>query len=319
MGNFFKSLFGSSTTVQEENTEEKNKKRNFDILKYDGIKALKIRKPGYAVRCFREALALQEDAETWEYLAEAYIQIDQPDNAIDAYTRLYALDPSRPDTLLRRALLHFTNDRPGETAADCSRILSTGAGQSDSRAYLLRARALRQLGQAEPALEDLDRALALTPEAPEAHLQRAALLSEMDRPAEALNDADTALTLAPEEENAYMQRARIHETLGNLQAAATDYRQVIGLNPFHEEAYLQLGRLLATIQQLDEALRLFDEALEIKPDFVRAYTARAQLHEIRGNAEAARNDYEQARELGGTEETATAPVNFEDMYANRPL
>lgn len=319
MGNFFKSLFGSSAAAPEEATEEKNKKRNFDILKYDGIKALQIRKPGYAVRCFREALALQEDAETLEYLAEACIQTDEPDEAIEAYSRLYALNPSHPEALLRRALLYFANDRPEEAVADCSRILSSETGKNDSRAYLLRARALKQLGQPEQALGDLGRAIALTPETPEAYLQRAALLSETGRYDDALSDADTALALAPEEESIYMQRARIHEALGNMQDAESDYRQVIGLNPFHEEAYLQFGRLLISNQQADEALRLFDEALDIKPDFARAYPVRAQLHEQRGDAEAARNDREKARELGETEEPDTAPVNFEEMYANRPL
>ena len=70
MGSFFKSLFGGGTDAGEK-PEEKEKERKFDVLKYDGIKALKIRKVGYAIRCFNEALNLKEEAETLEYLALA--------------------------------------------------------------------------------------------------------------------------------------------------------------------------------------------------------------------------------------------------------
>ena len=64
MGSFFKSLFGGGTDAGEK-PEEKEKERKFDVLKYDGIKALKIRKVGYAIRCFNEALNLKEEAETF--------------------------------------------------------------------------------------------------------------------------------------------------------------------------------------------------------------------------------------------------------------
>lgn len=41
------------------NPKETKLNRNFDVLKYDGIKALKIGKNTYAIRCFNEALKLK--------------------------------------------------------------------------------------------------------------------------------------------------------------------------------------------------------------------------------------------------------------------
>mgnify|MGYP003401005183 FL=1 len=55
----FKSLFGREAKQPEKN-QDKNQERNFDILKYDGLKAMKIGKTGYAIRCFTEALAIRE-------------------------------------------------------------------------------------------------------------------------------------------------------------------------------------------------------------------------------------------------------------------
>ena len=64
MANFLKSLFFGET----DESEETKLNRNFDVLKYDGIKALKIGKNTYAIRCFNEALKLKEDVEVLEHL-----------------------------------------------------------------------------------------------------------------------------------------------------------------------------------------------------------------------------------------------------------
>ena len=39
MGNFFKSLFSSSKVATPEEEKSKNDQKNFDILKYDGVRA----------------------------------------------------------------------------------------------------------------------------------------------------------------------------------------------------------------------------------------------------------------------------------------
>ena len=50
----------------------KNEQKNFDILKYDGVRAQKMGKLVYAIKCFTEALNIQEDFETMSYLVSAY-------------------------------------------------------------------------------------------------------------------------------------------------------------------------------------------------------------------------------------------------------
>ena len=59
------SLFGKSKS--DANEQEKQDKKNFDILKYDGIRARNMGKLPYAIKCFEEAVALQEEKETWVY------------------------------------------------------------------------------------------------------------------------------------------------------------------------------------------------------------------------------------------------------------
>ena len=75
MGNFFTSLFSSNKG--EENNKEKIEQKNFDILKYDGVRAQKIGKHAYAIKCFNEALNLQEDFETLGFLVTSYTVTNQ--------------------------------------------------------------------------------------------------------------------------------------------------------------------------------------------------------------------------------------------------
>lgn len=77
MGNFFTSLFSSSKSEDTAEGKAKNDQKNFDILKYDGIRAQKIGQVAYAIKCFTEALNIQEDFETMNHLVSAYSMANQ--------------------------------------------------------------------------------------------------------------------------------------------------------------------------------------------------------------------------------------------------
>ena len=70
---FFKSLFSSNSKPSSEVDENKSEEKNFDILKYDGVRAQRIHKMAYAIRCFEEALNIKEDFETMSFLTATYI------------------------------------------------------------------------------------------------------------------------------------------------------------------------------------------------------------------------------------------------------
>ena len=55
----FSSLFGGKKS--EEDQQAKQEKKNFDILKYDGIRARNMRQYAYAVKCLEQAISIKED------------------------------------------------------------------------------------------------------------------------------------------------------------------------------------------------------------------------------------------------------------------
>lgn len=75
--NFFKKLFGSQNT-----SEEVKEEKNFDVLKYDGVRALRMQQFDYAAKCFVLALELNaDDLECRDYLSQAYISLGDMQNA----------------------------------------------------------------------------------------------------------------------------------------------------------------------------------------------------------------------------------------------
>ncbi|MCM1030336.1 MAG: tetratricopeptide repeat protein [Oscillibacter sp.] len=316
MGSFLKSFFGSRAD-SEEKPEEKENERKFNILKYDGVKALKMGKTGYAVRCFKEALNFREEAETLEYLAMAYIQQGENNDAIEAYTRLTILAPEDTDTFLKRAQLYLQEGDNEEAIKDCQYVLQHSP---DYRAFLLMANAQNKLGATEEAINNLTQAAGLKNDVMDIFLLRTAIYCKTGQYDKALEDINKTIELAPEEETAYMQRAKIQECFQDYEAALQDYATVTELNPFHEQAYLESSRILMGNQRIDEAIQYLDEALEIKPDFGKAYLARAEAKKSKGDNEGAQQDIETGNALCcETEEEVKRPVNFDNLYANRPL
>ena len=125
MANFFSSLFSSRASKPDATAAEqptKNNAKHFDILKYDGVRAQKIGQIDYAIRCYKEALLLNEDAETLNYLVNAYVQKGMIEEAEEATSRLVALDPTQVDALLLAANLRFMQEAYGDVIQQTAHI-----------------------------------------------------------------------------------------------------------------------------------------------------------------------------------------------------
>ena len=73
--NIFKALFGSKSKSTEE--VKKDVTRDFNVLKYAGVRALRERQFDYAVQCLVRAIEINgTDLECRDYLSQAYIATD---------------------------------------------------------------------------------------------------------------------------------------------------------------------------------------------------------------------------------------------------
>ena len=99
---FFKSFF-SGKQEKPETEKQKNDQKNFEIFKYDGMRAQRMGRPDYAIKCFTEALALQEDFETMSYLSQVYIQTNALSEAHELLERMAKQEPDHTSTFLTLA------------------------------------------------------------------------------------------------------------------------------------------------------------------------------------------------------------------------
>lgn len=313
---FFKSLFSSQPKDASAEEGRKNEEKNFDILKYDGVRAQKIHKLPYAIRCFEEALNIQEDFETRSFLTAAYIASGKLEEALGVLDKMRELKPDDVDTLLTRIQVLFMLDKDPEVITDCQTIISLQP--ENATAFYLMAKAKHVTNDLLDAIADLTRAVTLRDDFASAYQLRAEILLKMQQGTEALEDIQKVIELNPEEDTAYLLRGRIYAMIGNIEQADADFHQVLNLNPFNEDATLLIGQLLIAQNKLDEAIAFFDEAIENAPDQGKFYSERGRAKNMKGDKAGAFEDLKKSIELNPEGEEAKlvegSHSNFDNLY-----
>ena len=138
--NFFKRLFGG----KEEPTEQEKQEaaaRDFDILKYDGVKAMKMGQWGHAIRCFRHALELSEDLEVRDYLSQSLIRTGE---LLAANDELAEAQPDNQSVFVRIAQVAYMMENYQAMGDACERAMLID--DSQAVVYLLYAQASQGQG-----------------------------------------------------------------------------------------------------------------------------------------------------------------------------
>lgn len=298
MPNFFKSFF-SGKSESPESEKQKAAKKNFEIFKYDGLRAQRMGRPDYAIKCFTEALAIEEDFETLSYLSQLYIQLAELDKAHETLNRMVELEPTLSSTYLTIAHLDYMQeDYPGmEAAAKKAIELEEGS----AAAHYLLGKAKMGMNDDLMSVAHLTKAITLKEDYIEARLLRAEALLKMNQLSEAAEDIEAILAQNPDEEAAVLLHGKLKEAQGDAEAAETDYQSIIDINPFNEQAYLNLGQLFITQKKLPEAICLFDEAIELTPNFAAAYHERGRAKLLNGDKDGSIEDMKKALELNPKE------------------
>lgn len=298
MPNFFKSLFSGKTENPEEE-KQKNAKKNFEIFKYDGLRAQRMGRPDYAVKCFTEALAIEEDFETLGYLSQIYIQTVELTKAHEILHRMTELEPELTSTYLALANVCYMQEDYEDMATAAQKAIAIEEGSA--MAHYLLGKAQHGLTNDLMTIGHLTKAITLKDDFMEARLLRAEALLKMQQYNEAMEDVDAILAQSPDEEAALLLRGKVKEATGQEAEAEKDYQDVAEMNPFNEQAYLYLGQLFITQKKLTEAIELFDEAIELNPKFGAAYHERGRAKLLNGDKDGSIEDMKKSLELNPKE------------------
>ena len=235
---FWKSLFTGKEETPEENIQ-KEEEKNFDIFKFDGLRAQRMGRMEYALRCFDEALGLKEDFETLSFKSTTLIAMNRLEEACDVLKRMAELQPQRTETHITLANILFMTDAYEAMKASAAKAVECNA--ENPMAYYLLGKAEEALQHPEAAIEAFSKAIEKQPEFIEALNSRAGLLEESGDSEKAMVDIGKVLTLNNEDESALALRAYIYSKVeNNIEKAKADYRHIIGhchyrLTPFLDE------------------------------------------------------------------------------------
>lgn len=239
--NFFKKLFGSQNT-----SEEVKEEKNFDVLKYDGVRALRMQQFDYAAKCFVHALELNaDDLECRDYLSQAYISLGDMQNA---YTQLMAISAAQPNNvavLLRMADVLYMTEDYAAMAEVCEKALQLDS--ENIMTYYIYAKAYKGLNDLDAAVAMLSKAIDRREDFDAARLLRGNVLLEKNQTAEAAIDADNLYQRIEENEDVLLLKARVEKALGNLKEAEKVYTKAIDFNPFLIEAYKERSEVRSAL------------------------------------------------------------------------
>lgn len=265
--NFLKLLFGG----KEENPEEKKKeeeKKNFDVLKYDGVAAMRTGNSDYAVRCFQHALKIQDDLEIRDYLSQVLISVNELLPAFEQLQKLAEAQPDNQQIFIRMAKVAYMMEDYSAMADACEKALlidntnpevmflyaRASLGQDDDTnavamltkaimldenygdAYLLRAETLLSTGDIEGADEDCMFLLEKTEDSEEVMILKARIESKKGNREESLKYYDKVIDINPFSISAFRERGIIKAETGDNEGAAEDERQAVELESKDDEA-----------------------------------------------------------------------------------
>lgn len=277
--NFFKALFGG----KDENPEEKRQAeeaKNFEILKYDGVKALKIRQWQQAIRCLNHALSIREDLECRDYLSQALIQDNQLTAAYEELQKLHEAEPDNQDILQRMANVAFVMEDYGAMASSCEKALLIS--KDNPEIYYLYGRAC--MGQ-----EDLTNAIAMFTK---------------------------AISLNEDYGDAYLMRAGVMLQRGEVEAAELDCQWLLERASSVEDVLILKAKVETAKGNHSEALSYYDKVIEGNPFSIEGFTLRAELKKQMGDQQGAEEDLARLREINpdGNDEDLEQKMN--EAYKN---
>lgn len=165
------------------------------------------------------------------------------------------------------------------TAAPSKKQISAAAAK-----LMKKARALREKGKNEQAIETYKRVLQIDSAYAEAYLELADIYIDINIPESAAEMLQTGLSLAEqyaydpaELAAAWCQTAELHMRLGSLDLASGDLVRATTLAPEDAQPHKIAGDIHAAKRRFDDAFRAYDEAVRLNSRYADAWFAMGTL------------------------------------------
>ena len=218
-----------------------------------------------AVQRYDQAILLRPDyPEALSNRASALNALARHTEALASATQAKALQPDLTSAHFNLALAHIGLGQPAAALDGFNVVIAMDAGHA--LAWADRGAAyLAGMNDPQRALPDLERAIALNPDLPEARLNRGIALHKLQRFDEAILSFDEAIRLRPDYAAAFCNKGVALQGLRLSTEAVSCYRQAIALSPDFAVAHANLGTALCDLGQPSVAYGHYTRAVALKP------------------------------------------------------
>lgn len=280
---FFKRLFGGKQEVTPEEIDKKSDK-DFEVLKFDGVRALRQGQVAYAIQCLQNALQVkgislsadtesdaketQEILEVRDYLSQALIHHGE---LLPAYEQLRKLAEAQPDNkqiFVRMAQVAYMMEDYVAMSNACEKGMLID--KDDAHLLYLYAEACLGNGDLINTIAMLTKSILLSEEdksqQAQSRLLRGDTLRKMGDLKGADEDAQWLLDIMEEPiEEVLLLKARLLHAEGKLDDSILYYNKVVDTNPFSATAFKERGAIYLEKGDKEMAEKDMQSFLEVNP------------------------------------------------------
>jgi predicted O-linked N-acetylglucosamine transferase (SPINDLY family) len=213
-------------------------------------------------------------------------------DAAAQYRQIIVSNPTHPDALYRLAQICCQQGRFDEGINLARRALSVEP--HPGRLHVLLGRALAEIGDFQPALASLDRAIESGLASGDAYGIRGDVLAQLGRRDEAIESYQRAIVVEPHSLPNWCNLGAVQAELGYLDEALASYDRIVSLDATFSEAHINRGIVLARLGRNAEALISLEQGLALQPNHVGAIVSCGDVLRALGRPEEALESYQRA-------------------------
>lgn len=260
---FLKTLFGGDDLSPEEK-KEREEARQFDVLKSDGVRAMRMGQVDYAEKCFRKALEIKDDLEIHDYLSQVLVHLEKFDEGFDHLKLLAEAQPDNIHILITMAHVAYMKEDYTTMAEVCEKAMLLD--KDNAQVLFLYARCSQGQHDLVNAVAMLTKTIMLDESFAAAYLERGEILLGMGDVEGASEDADHLMEIADGAEDVLLFKSRVLMAQGQFAQAIDVLDRAIEGNPFCTTALKARGTCRLALGDKDGAERDMRQVLDIDPD-----------------------------------------------------
>ncbi|HDP99683.1 MAG TPA: tetratricopeptide repeat protein [bacterium] len=248
---------------------------------------------------------------TYTYLSDAYIQLNNadsalivlelgveqfPDNAylhrnlgyfysaqgrtedaINAYETALSIDPEQPADWKQLANLYIKNDQPDEAIQAYEKLISLDPTDQDANKTL--SKLYKATGDAYAAINQMEEVKKLDPNNIDNLFNLAREYFNLDDYENSITNFEALLKIKPADVSALSYLAAALQNTGNFKRAINVYNEIIKIQPKNKKVMTDIATCYRELKQFPTARRFANMALEIDPNYGLAYIIRGEIYE----------------------------------------